>query len=196
MPSVGLPRISITIQLEHPRARLASFVGNWHALRMTSGFGWGRFFLIICLGSVGVCLPPGQMLGAEQLAETRLVYLELSGEPAADVAVRTAAPAVVLFRRALIAAPAPLSAPAAEESYTPPSYSPPPTAARPDIGADARAGVSNNGVDFVDYDGAYEAAGADHAVVAWFWAAVATYDDDRRRRLLQSCVRRQLGVGL
>ena len=88
MPSVGLPRISITIQLEHPRARLASFVGNWHALRMTSGFGWGRFFLIICLGSVGVCLPPGQMLGAEQLAETRLVYLELSGEPAADVAVR------------------------------------------------------------------------------------------------------------
>ena len=37
------------------------------------------------------------------------------------------------------------------------------------------------------YKGAYEAAGADHAVVAWFWAAVATYDDDRRRRLLQWC---------
>ena len=55
---------------------------------MTSGFGWGRFFLIICLGSPDVCLPPGQMLGAEQVAETRLVYLELSGEPAADVAMR------------------------------------------------------------------------------------------------------------
>ena len=55
---------------------------------MTSGFGWGRFFLIICLGSPDVCLPPGQIFGAEQVAETRLVYLELSGEPAADVAMR------------------------------------------------------------------------------------------------------------
>jgi subtilisin family serine protease len=55
---------------------------------MTSGFGWRRFFLPICLGSAGVCLPLGQMLGAEQAAETRLVYLELAGEPAADVAVR------------------------------------------------------------------------------------------------------------
>ena len=88
MRSVGLPRISITIRLDHQRAKLASFVENWHALRMTSGFGWGRFFLIICLGSPDVCLPPGQMLGAEQVAETRLVYLELSGEPAADVAMR------------------------------------------------------------------------------------------------------------
>ena len=55
---------------------------------MTSGFGWGRFFLPICLSSAGVCLPLGQPLGAEQAAETRLVYLELAGEPAADVAVR------------------------------------------------------------------------------------------------------------
>jgi len=58
---------------------------------MTSGFGWGRFFLPICLGSAGVCLPLGQTRGAEQAAETRLVYLELAGEPAADVAVRLSA---------------------------------------------------------------------------------------------------------
>jgi len=58
---------------------------------MTSGFGWGRFFLPICLGAVGVCLPLGQTRGAEQAAETRLVYLELAGEPAADVAVRLSA---------------------------------------------------------------------------------------------------------
>ncbi len=58
---------------------------------MTSGFGWGRFFLPICLSSAGVCLPLGQPLGAEQAAETRLVYLELVGEPAADVAARLSA---------------------------------------------------------------------------------------------------------
>ena len=51
---------------------------------MTSGFGWGRFFLPICLGLTGVCWP----LGAERGAETRLVFAELAGEPAADVAVR------------------------------------------------------------------------------------------------------------
>ena len=55
---------------------------------MTSGFGWGRFFLPICLGSAGVCPPLGHALGAEQAVETRLVYAELAGEPAADVAVR------------------------------------------------------------------------------------------------------------
>jgi hypothetical protein len=58
---------------------------------MTSGFGWGRFFLPICLSSAGVCLPLGQPLGAEQAAETRLVYLELAGEPAAEVAARLSA---------------------------------------------------------------------------------------------------------
>ena len=58
---------------------------------MTSGFGWGRFFLLICLGSAGVCLPLDQTRGAEQAAETRLVYLELAGEPASDVAVRLSA---------------------------------------------------------------------------------------------------------
>ena len=55
---------------------------------MMLGFGWGRFFFLFCLGLVGVCLPLGQALGAEQVAETRLVYVELVGEPLADVAVR------------------------------------------------------------------------------------------------------------
>ena len=64
--------------------RLAPFAQNWHLPGMTSGFGWGRFFLPICLGLTGVCWP----LGAERGAETRLVFAELAGEPAADVAVR------------------------------------------------------------------------------------------------------------
>ena len=55
---------------------------------MTLGFGWGRFILPIWFALAGVCLPLGQALGAEQAAETRLVYVELAGEPAADVAVR------------------------------------------------------------------------------------------------------------
>ena len=64
--------------------RLAPFALNWHLPGMTSGFGWGRFFLPICLGLPGVCWP----LGAERGAETSLVFAELAGEPAADVAVR------------------------------------------------------------------------------------------------------------
>ena len=55
---------------------------------MTSGFGWDRFFLPIWLALAGVWLPLGWPLGAERAAETRLVYAELAGEPAADVAVR------------------------------------------------------------------------------------------------------------
>ena len=51
---------------------------------MTSGFGWGRFFLPICIGLAGAC----QAFGAEQGVETRLVFAVLAGEPAADVAVR------------------------------------------------------------------------------------------------------------
>ena len=51
---------------------------------MTSGFGWGRFYLPICIGLGGAC----QAFGAEQPAETRLVFAQLAGEPAADVAVR------------------------------------------------------------------------------------------------------------
>ena len=51
---------------------------------MTSGFGWGRFFLSICIGLAGAC----QAFGAERGAETRLVFAVLAGEPAADVAVR------------------------------------------------------------------------------------------------------------
>jgi len=39
----------------------------------------------------GVWLPLGWPLGAERAAETRLVYAELAGEPAADVAVRLSA---------------------------------------------------------------------------------------------------------
>ena len=47
------------------------------------------FFLPIWLGILaGVWLPLGWPLGAERAAETRLVYAELAGEPAADVAVR------------------------------------------------------------------------------------------------------------
>lgn len=55
---------------------------------MMLGFGWGRFILPIWLGLAGVWLPLGWPLGAERAAETRLVYAELAGEPAADVAVR------------------------------------------------------------------------------------------------------------
>jgi subtilisin family serine protease len=51
---------------------------------MTFGFGWGRFFLLICVGLAGFC----QVFGAEKGAETRLVFAVLAGEPAADVAVR------------------------------------------------------------------------------------------------------------
>ena len=51
---------------------------------MTSGFGWGRFLLPMCAGLAGVCLS----LGIEPETETRLVYVELAGESAADVAVR------------------------------------------------------------------------------------------------------------
>ena len=51
---------------------------------MTSGFGWGRFFLPICIGLAGAC----QAFGAEQGVKTRLVFAVLAGEPAADVAVR------------------------------------------------------------------------------------------------------------
>jgi len=51
---------------------------------MTSGFGWDRFFLLICVGLAGFC----QALGVERAAGTRLVFAELAGEPAADVAVR------------------------------------------------------------------------------------------------------------
>ena len=48
---------------------------------MMLGFGWGRFFFLLCLGLIGVCLPLGQARGAEQVAEPRLVYVELVGEP-------------------------------------------------------------------------------------------------------------------
>jgi len=58
---------------------------------VTSGFGWDRFFLPIWLALAGVWLPLGWPLGAERGAETRLVYAELAGEPAADVAVRLSA---------------------------------------------------------------------------------------------------------
>ena len=55
---------------------------------MMLGFGWGRFFFRFSLGLAGVCLPLGQSLGAEKVEGTRLVYVELASEPAADVAVR------------------------------------------------------------------------------------------------------------
>jgi len=55
---------------------------------MTLGFGRDRFFLLFCLGLAGVCQPLGRALNAEQAAGTRLVYVELAGEPAAEVAVR------------------------------------------------------------------------------------------------------------
>ena len=51
---------------------------------MTCGFGWGCFFLPVCLFLAGV----GQVFCAEQGAATRLVFAELAGEPAADVASR------------------------------------------------------------------------------------------------------------
>ncbi len=51
---------------------------------MTLGFGWGWFFLLICLGLIGL----SQAFGAESEVQTRLVYVALAGQPAADVAVR------------------------------------------------------------------------------------------------------------
>ncbi len=51
---------------------------------MTSGFGWSRFLLLMCAGLAGVSVS----LGVEPVPETRLVFVELAGEPAADVSVR------------------------------------------------------------------------------------------------------------
>ena len=51
---------------------------------MTLGSNWGCFFSSFCLCFAAL----GQAIGAETEVETRLVYVVLEGEPAAEVAVR------------------------------------------------------------------------------------------------------------
>ena len=51
---------------------------------MTLGSNWGCFFSSFCLCFAAL----GQTIGAETELETRLVYVVLEGEPAAEVAVR------------------------------------------------------------------------------------------------------------
>ena len=56
---------------------------------MTLGSNWGCFFSSFCLCFAAL----GQAIGAETEVETRLVYVVLKGEPAAEVAVEPVSPA-------------------------------------------------------------------------------------------------------
>ena len=68
--------------------RLAASAVNWHKLAMPLGSVRVSMLLRILSFCVWGGLSLGQALGAEAVSESRLVFVQLEGEPAADTAVR------------------------------------------------------------------------------------------------------------